>query len=126
MQSSVAKNAPQRTISAPASAWLYRDLSCHIVFVIVDVQPQGPANVVLNQLSKGAFAMESAFRAAQDVVAVRQKSGVIGGRVWCDIKDVPNVCGECNWRVLKGKAKRGAVAGDGDVHLSRTLTLPDS
>ena len=60
MQSSVAKNAPQRTISAPASAWLYRDLSCHIVFVIVDVQPQGPANVVLNQLSKVAFAMESA------------------------------------------------------------------
>lgn len=59
--------------------------------------------------------MEGTLRAAENVVAVRKKGGLVSGGAGGDVKDVPYVGGDRDGCVLEGKTKGGRVGGDGDV-----------
>lgn len=91
MQRTVAQNTAKRTLTAPVPAGLDGNLARDVVFVVVDVQPQGAANVVLDQLAQAAFTMEDALGGAEDVVAVGEQAGEVGGGVGGNVEDVPDV-----------------------------------
>lgn len=57
MQRTISKYTPQCAISSPVPAWLDGDFSRDVVFVVVNVQPKGAADVILYQLTKACFAV---------------------------------------------------------------------
>ena len=79
MQRTVAQNAAQRALTTPIAARLDGDFARDVVLVVVDVETQGPADVVLDELAETAFAVEDALGGAEDVVAVGEEAGEIGG-----------------------------------------------
>jgi hypothetical protein len=68
-------------------------LARHVVLVIVDKEAQRPFHVVLNELAETRFTTHDAFGSADDVVAVWQQTGVIGGRVGGHVENVPDIFG---------------------------------
>jgi hypothetical protein len=67
--------------------------------------------------------VQHALGGAQDVVAVGEQAGGVGGRVGRHIENVPDVGDDSDGRPLKGQAERGRVGGDGDMQGARSLTL---
>jgi hypothetical protein len=102
---------------------VYRHLPRDVVLVVVDVEPQGPADEVLDELTQRRLAVQRALGAAEDVVAVGEEGGLVGGRVGGNVEDVPDVGGDGERRVLEGEAEGGRVRGDGDVEFLRPLAL---
>lgn len=64
--------------------------------MVIDIQPQTPAQVILDQLAEAGFAVDAAFGRADYVVAVGEQPGEGGGRRGRDVEDVPYGvgCGE--------------------------------
>jgi len=91
MQRAVAKNTAESALTAPVSTGLDGNFAGNIVFVIVDVQPQGAANVILNQLAEAAFSMQNTLGGAEDVVAVGEQTGEVSRGVGGNVEDMPDV-----------------------------------
>lgn len=76
---------------------------------------------IFDKLAKPAVASHETLRASNDIVAVRQESSDIGGRVGNDIEDVPHVFGGRKRRPLEGQTKGRCVCWDGDKDLANLL-----
>ncbi len=123
VQGAVAEHTPQGALAAPVAARLDGDLAGDVVLVVVDVQAQGAADVVLDQLAQAALAVQHALGGAQDVVAVGEQAGGVGGRVGGHVEHVPDVGDDRDGRPLQGQAERGGARGDGDVQGAGSLAL---
>lgn len=125
VQRSVAQHAPQGALAAPVAARLDCHLTRHVVLVVVDVEPERAADVVFDKLAQATFAVQHALGGAQDVVAVGEQAGGVGGGVGGHIENVPDVGDDRDGRPLKGQAERGGVGGDGDVQGACSLALSE-
>ena len=65
--------------------------------------------MVLHKLSEACFAVQDSLGGAEDVVAVGEEAGEVGGGVGGDVEDVPDCCDGGEGRVLEGYAQGGVV-----------------
>ena len=82
--------------------------------MVIDIQPQTPAQVILDQLGEAGVAVDAAFGGADYVVAVREEAGEGGGRGGRDVEDVPYRVGGGEGGPLEGEAEGGAGGWDGE------------
>lgn len=123
VQGAVAEDAAEGALAAPLAAGLQGDLAGDVVLVVVDVEAQGAADVVLDDLGQAALAVEDALGGAEDVVAVGEEAGEVGGGAGGDVEDVPDVGDDGERGPLDGEAEGGRVGGDGEVEGARSLAL---
>lgn len=62
--------------------------------MIVDVEAERSIEVIFYKLTQAGLSMHVAFRGTDDVIAIREKTGVIGRGVGDDVEDVPDVFGD--------------------------------
>lgn len=60
--------------------------------------------MVFYQLTEAGFAVQDSLRGAEDIVAVGEEAGEVGGGVGRDVEDVPDCCDGGEGRVLEGYA----------------------
>lgn len=68
--------------------------------------------MVIDELAEAALAVQRPLRATENVVAVGQQAGEVGGRFGRDVEDVPDVGGDGERRPLQGEAEGGRVDRD--------------
>lgn len=115
VQSPVAQDTSQGTLTTPFPAGMQCDFARDVVFVVVHVQSQRAANMVFDDFREARLAVEDAFGGAQDVIRVGEQTGQVGGRVGRDIEDVPYVGYDREGCPLESETEGGAVGGHGDV-----------
>lgn len=125
VQRAVAQDAAQGALAAPLATGVQGHLAGDVVLVVVHVEAQRAADVVLDDLGEPALAVEDALGGAEDVVAVGEQAGEVGGGVGGDVEDVPDVGDHGEGGPLEGQAERGGVGGDGDVEGAGSLALVD-
>ena len=91
--------------------------------MIVDIQSQCPPEIIFHQLAQSGLSMHSAFRCADDVVAVGEEPSEIGGRRWGDLEDVPDIFREGERGILQCQAEGRRGARDRDGERPSALTL---
>lgn len=67
--------------------------------------------------------MDEALGTANYVVAIGEKTRIVGGRVRGDFEDVPDGLGGGEWGPLEGEGEGGRWAGDGEIDLANALAL---
>lgn len=123
MQRAIAQHTPQGALAAPRAARRECHLARHVVLIVVDVQAQGPVDVVLDNLGQAALAVQDALGRAEDVVRVREKAGEVGRRRGGDVEDVPDVGDDGEGGPLEGEAEGGRVGRDREVEGAGALAL---
>lgn len=96
MQRAIAQRAAQCAVAAPVARRVDGDFARDIVLVVVDVEPQGAADVVFDKLAEPGLTVEGALGGPEDVVAVRKETGEVCWGGGGDVENVPDVgdCGE--------------------------------
>lgn len=81
MQSAKTKHTAECSLAAPAATGSDGNGPRDVVLVVVHDQSQGSVQKVFNEFSEPGVAADEAFGTADDVVAVREETGYVGGRV---------------------------------------------
>ena len=91
--------------------------------MVIHVESQRAVDVVLDELAEARFAAHVALWAADDVVAVGEQTGGVGGRVGGYVEDVPDVFCDGEGGPLEGEPEGGVVGRDGKVDFADFLAL---
>jgi len=141
MQCAEAQHAAECSITAPGTCRCEGDDTGYVILIVVDEQTQRTVNELqeawsigamsasrlvahlLNQLCQAMFSPNDSFRAANDIVAVRQEPSIVGWRVRLNIENVPDVfCGRQRGP-LEDNTKRGGFSWDWEEELADLLAL---
>jgi hypothetical protein len=94
MQCTKTQYTTQRAFAAPAATRRDGDGPRDVVLVVVHDETERSVKKVFNKFTESRLSPNKTFRAANDVVAIGQEAGHIGGRVGSYIENVPYVFGE--------------------------------
>lgn len=62
--------------------------------MIVDVEAERSIQIIFDELAQSRFTVNISFGCADNVVAIRKESSLIGGRVGDHVENMPDVLGD--------------------------------